>query len=159
MLWKVPSSITGKWPCEPAHNTPQTFFLWKQAWSSRQVVGHLGPTVKLKSRVNSKAYPLHAKLLRLCPTLCDPVDCSPPGSSVHEILQAWIMDWVAMPFSWASSQPRESLMSHGWAGGFLTTIVTWEARYCRLLLQCSVYPSPWSHAHQSHFSNGGKLPV
>ena len=40
-----------------------------------------------------------AKLLQSCPTLCNPVDCSPPGSSVHRILQARILDWVAMPFS------------------------------------------------------------
>ena len=36
---------------------------------------------------------------QLCPTLCDPVDCSPPGSSVHGILQAGILEWVALPFS------------------------------------------------------------
>ena len=35
----------------------------------------------------------------LCPTLCDPTDCSPPGSSVHGILQARILQWVAIPFS------------------------------------------------------------
>ena len=34
-----------------------------------------------------------------CPTLCDPMDCRPPGSSVHGILQARILEWVAMPFS------------------------------------------------------------
>ena len=34
-----------------------------------------------------------------CPALCDPMDCSPPGSSVHEILQARILEWVAMSFS------------------------------------------------------------
>ena len=33
-----------------------------------------------------------------CPTLCDPVDCSPPGSSVHGISQARILEWVAFPF-------------------------------------------------------------
>ena len=33
----------------------------------------------------------------LCPTLCDPMDCSPPGSSVHGILQARILEWVAFP--------------------------------------------------------------
>ena len=33
------------------------------------------------------------------PTLCDPMDCSPPGSSVHGILQARILEWVAIPFS------------------------------------------------------------
>ena len=42
-----------------------------------------------------------------CLTLCDPMDCSPPGSSVHEILQARILEWVAMPSSRGSSQPRD----------------------------------------------------
>ena len=42
-----------------------------------------------------------------CPTLCDPVDCSPPVSSVHEILQARTLEWVAMPFSRGSSQSRD----------------------------------------------------
>ena len=40
-------------------------------------------------------------------TLCDPVDCSPPGSSVHGILQARILEWVAMPSSRRSSRPRD----------------------------------------------------
>ena len=40
-------------------------------------------------------------------TLCDPMDCSPPGSSVLGILQARILEWVAMPFSRGSSQPRD----------------------------------------------------
>ena len=40
-----------------------------------------------------------AKSLRLCPTLCNPVDCSPPNSSVHGILQARILEWVAISFS------------------------------------------------------------
>ena len=46
---------------------------------------------------------VHAKSLQLCPALCDPVDCSPPGSSVHGILQARIMESVAKPFSRGSS--------------------------------------------------------
>ena len=40
-----------------------------------------------------------------CPTLCDPVDCSPPGSSVHGTLQARTLEWGAIPFSRGSSQP------------------------------------------------------
>ena len=40
-------------------------------------------------------------------TLCDPMDCSPPGSSVLGILQARILEWVAIPFSRGSSQPRD----------------------------------------------------
>ena len=42
-----------------------------------------------------------------CPTLCDPTDCGPPGSSVHGILQARILEWVAIPFSRGSSWPRD----------------------------------------------------
>ena len=41
-----------------------------------------------------------------CPTLCNPMDCGPPGSSVHGILQARIMEWVAMPSSRGSSWHR-----------------------------------------------------
>ena len=49
-----------------------------------------------------------AKSLQSCPTLCDPMDCGLPGSSVHGVLQAKILEWVAMPsFSRASSQPRD----------------------------------------------------
>ena len=44
-------------------------------------------------------YCLHAKLLQLCLTLCDSMDCSPPGFSVHGIPQAKIVEWVAMPSS------------------------------------------------------------
>ena len=45
----------------------------------------------------------HTKSLQSCPTLCDPIDCSPPGSSVHRILQARIPEWVAMLSSRGSS--------------------------------------------------------
>ena len=40
-----------------------------------------------------------SEVAQLCPTLCDPVDCSPPGSSIHGILQARILEWVAISFS------------------------------------------------------------
>ena len=40
-----------------------------------------------------------SEVTQSCPTLCDPVDCSPSGSSVHGILQARIMEWVAISFS------------------------------------------------------------
>ena len=44
--------------------------------------------------------------LQLCLTLCEPMDCSPPGSSVHGILQARILEWVALPSSRGSSPLR-----------------------------------------------------
>ena len=50
---------------------------------------------------------VRAKLLQSCPTLGDPMDCNPPGSSVHGILQAKILERVALPSSRASSQPRD----------------------------------------------------
>ena len=60
-----------------------------------------------------------AKLLHLCPTLCDPMDCSPPGSSVHGILQARISEWVAVPSSSSRSVlPKES--QH--------ILITWDLR-------------------------------
>ena len=45
--------------------------------------------------------------LQSCPTLCSPVDCSPPGSPVHRSLQARLLEWVAMPPSRGSSRPRD----------------------------------------------------
>ena len=53
---------------------------------------------------------MHAKSLQLRPTLWDPMDCSPPGSSDREILQARILEWVAIPFSGASSRPRDQTL-------------------------------------------------
>ena len=54
-----------------------------------------------------------AELLQSCPTLCNSMDCSPPGCSVHGILQARILEWVAMPSSRGPSQPRDRIyLSH-----------------------------------------------
>ena len=49
----------------------------------------------------------HCEVAQLCPTLCDPVDCSLPGSSIHGIFQARVLEWVAISFS------RGILMSQG----------------------------------------------
>ena len=69
-----------------------------------------------------------------CETLCDPINCSPPGSSVHGILQARILEWVAISFSKGSFRPRDrtqgssslqassaSLVFPALAGGLFTT--------------------------------------
>ena len=55
-----------------------------------------------------------------CPTLCIPMDCSSPGSSVHEIFQAMILEWVAVSFSRGSSQPRDRTQVSCTAGRFFT---------------------------------------
>ena len=57
--------------------------------------------------VNFMYVSMRAKLLQSCTTLCNPVDCSPPGSFLHGILQAGTLEWGAMPFSRGSSRPRD----------------------------------------------------
>ena len=63
---------------------------------------------------------LCCQLLQSCLTLWDPMDCSLPGSSVHGILQARILEWVAMPSSRGSSQPRDRTWVSCTAGGLFT---------------------------------------
>ena len=60
-----------------------------------------------------------------CPVLCNPTDCSPPGSSVHGILQARILEWVAIALSRESSQPRDQTQVSciaGTAGGKMEAV-------------------------------------
>ena len=112
-----------------SYEPPLSFLLWgktplffsKNFWfpqSMHSIRLHLG-----------SAY-MPVKSLQSCLTLCDAMDCSPPGSSVHGILQARILEWVAIPFSRASSCPRDwTRISYvSWIGrGFFTTSATWEA--------------------------------
>ena len=53
----------------------------------------------------SKKSKVKVLVAQSCPTLCDPMNCSPPGSFVHGILQARILEWVAIPFSRRSFLP------------------------------------------------------
>jgi len=60
-----------------------------------------------------------------CLFLCNPIDCSPPGSSVHGILQARILEWIAMPSSRGSSQPRDQTLVScflNWQAGSLPLV-------------------------------------
>ena len=65
-------------------------------WSWTRV----GGMKKRKKKVKKES-----EVTQSCPTLCYPMDCSPPGSSVHGILQPRILEWVAMPSSRGSSDP------------------------------------------------------
>ena len=71
---------------------------------------------------------------QLCPTLCDPRNCSPPGPLSMGILQARILEWVAMPSSMGSSQPRDRT-----AGGFFTIWTTREALSLYKYKQIQIY--------------------
>ena len=89
-----------------------------------------------------------AKLLQSCPILCDTMDCSLPGSSVHGILQVRILEWVAMPFSRESSQPRDqpSVFYVSCIGRLVfTTSTTWEALF--LYLKINHFLVEFSYGH------------
>ena len=64
---------------------------------------------------------------QLCLILCDPMDYSPRGSSVHGILQAGILEWVAIPLSRDSSQPRDQIQVSCTGRQILYHWATWEA--------------------------------
>jgi len=107
---------------------------------------------------------VRAKLLQSCLTLCDPMDYSLPGSSVHGILQARILEWVAMPCSRGSSQPRDGTcvsVSPALSGRFFTTSTTWEtllnvsqsALKKRKVLICGDWQIPYcEYSHHGWFS-------
>ena len=92
----------------------------KTCWSNRSS----------KKPVDQLAMCVHGKLLQMCLTLCSPVDCSLPGSSVHRILQARILEWLAclplgdLPDPGIKPAP---LMSPALAGRFSMASTTWEA--------------------------------
>ena len=91
-----------------------------------------------------------------CLTLCDPMDCSLPGSSVHEILQARILEWVAIPFSRGFSQPRDQTWVSCFVGRFITVWATREAHMCSCC--CSVAQLCLTHCNLMDCSTPG-LPV
>ena len=68
-----------------------------------------------------------SEVTQSCPTLCNPMDCSPKGSSVHGIFQARILEWVAISFSRGSSQPRDGTWVSCIAGRLFTTWATRES--------------------------------
>ena len=75
-------------------------------------------------KANAKNIHVCVLVVQWCLTLCDPTDCSPPGSSVHGILQGRILEWVAIPFSRGSSQPRDLTQVSCTAGRFFTILAT-----------------------------------
>ena len=91
---------------------------------SAQVGPDFGKTIKLAS-VSLSVMLVNSYLMKsgnhsVVSTVCDPMDCSLPGSPVHRILQARIQEWVAIPFSRGSSQPRDQTQVSHIAGGIFT---------------------------------------
>ena len=73
-------------------------------------------------------------VIQSSPTLRDPMDCDPPGSSIHGILQARILEWVAIPFSRRSFQFRDQTQVSRITGRFFTIWATREAKQKPCLL-------------------------
>ena len=72
-----------------------------------------------------------------CLTLCDPMNCSPPGFSVHGIHQAIILEWIAIPFSRGTSQPRNRTLVSCVAGRFFTVGATGKS-FCAEYIMRSI---------------------
>ena len=85
----------------PALNFPQHQGLFQWVSSSHQVA----KVLELQLQHQSFQW-IKREVAQSCLTLCDPMDCSLPGSSIHGILQAGILEWVAFSFSRESSHPR-----------------------------------------------------
>ena len=89
-------------PCPPTQSTHPTSDAKCRSWLSPVLL-----TQWLQIRARHVPLLTCVLVVQLCLTLRDPVDCSPPGSSVHGILQAGILEWVAIAFSRGSSRPRD----------------------------------------------------
>ena len=63
----------------------------------------LGPRVSFEGKNTNVSQKSESEVTQLCLTLCNPVDCSLPGSSIHGIFQARVLEWVAISFSRGSS--------------------------------------------------------
>ena len=88
-----------------------------------------------------------AKSLQSCLTLCDPMDCSPPGSSVHGILQKRILEWVTIYFSRGSSLP--SNWTHVSSVQFSRSVVSYSLRPHESQHVRPPYPSPSPGVHSN----------
>ena len=97
-----PQLLHGRQKCHSIH----IFFFFehlpKRFFESSEIVPAFGEFV-IQWNVRANSMLSHFS----CVWFCDPMDCSPPGSSVHGILWARILEWVAMPSSRGSSQPRD----------------------------------------------------
>ena len=80
---------------------------WGQVWFWEGRCQPCGPVISPEMASSMRVWEKKMLVGQSCPTLCNPTDCNPPGSSVHGILQARILEWAAISFSRESSQPRD----------------------------------------------------
>ena len=119
----------------------QTF--WKDSgghsrWEEMSVLllGSLWDVARILNHCHFIIY-RHAWVAQWCLTLCDPVDCSPPGSSVH-VFQARILEWVAIPFSRASFWPKDWTLISSISRDILYHLASGKPNLLAELLKCRV---------------------
>ena len=83
-----------------------------------------GPGILMWRWLRAPCRYLCVLVAQLCPTVCDPTDCSPSGSYVHGILQKRILELIAIPFSRGSAQPRDWIQVSNIAESFFTVWAT-----------------------------------
>ena len=94
------------------------------------------------------------ELAQSCPTLCDPLDCSLPGFSVHGIFQARVLEWVAISFSRGSFWPRDQTQVSCIAGRRFTLWATREAGVAKTTLRLSPkFPGSGKSSHPCFISS------
>ena len=107
--------------------------------------------VWIEAKCNAYLYTeTETEVAESCPTLCDQIDCSLPGFSIHGIFQARVLEWVAISFSRGSSQSRDQTRVSCTAGRHFTIWATREARLTRVSHQKLTFSSvQFSSATQS----------
>ena len=115
--------------------------------------------------VRDQLHPVLCLVTQSCLTLCDPMDCSPPGSSVHGILQSRILEWILFlenifyPFSRGSSWPRNRTGVSCITGGFFTIWATREAPAAPWrMLKCSAQGSRSTQDPETGIKHGRGAP-
>ena len=115
LAWRIP------WTEDPGRLQSMGSQRFRHNWSDWAHTQHLG-----SPKCHSVQF---SSVTQSCPTLCNCMDCSLPGSSVHGIFQARLLEWVAVLFSRGSSQPRDWTQVSCIAGRFFTIWATREAKW------------------------------
>ena len=97
---------------------------------------------------------MESEVAQSCPTLCDPMDCSLPGSSVHGIFQARELEWGAISFSRGSSWPRDRTWISCIAG---RRFIVWATREVPVIIQVEKQKNVESKSWELSFIKGIKM--
>ena len=89
-----------------------------------------------------------SEVAQSCPTLCNPMDCIPPGSSIHGIFQARMLEWVTISYSRSLSSYSRTDIDQNSRLNLMNSLVL--SRFCHVWL----FATPWTAAHQAPLSMG-----